>query len=372
MGQRARAVVPLVVGAGGLFAAGLTVELLVDPPGVLGPALAASEVVLLVGWVVTGLLRGSDRLGELGARAGTVERDGAELRLRFDGPEISSLRVTIASIGERVIALGIDLTAVGVVYLALARAFDYPAMDWVLLVVVGLALRHAYFVGFEALWHGATPGKRLMGLRAMASDGRALDIRSLVVRNVLRDAEIIGVILLCRLVGNASHDEALPEQWPLVVAVVAGVLIVPLLSKGRQRLGDLVADTVVIRMPKMPRIPEDTLLPPCTEVAFSREQLGIYGTKELRSLEELLDGLVAGNGDSYEVATEVAGVIAGRIGIDPAKVPDAERFLRSFYRAQRARLERDHLRGLGEDQPSGSNSSQATSMRPTACSKKAL
>lgn len=86
-----------------------------------------------------------------------------------------------------------------------------------LLVVV---LWLAYYAGTEAGW-GATLGKRLMGIRVVAEDGSPVDLGAAVVRNVLRVVDA----LLFYLVGS----------------------LVALASPRRQRLGDQLARTAVVR-----------------------------------------------------------------------------------------------------------------------------
>src|SRR4029450_12404864 len=57
----------------------------------------------------------------------------------------------------------------------------------VLLGVVGL--RWGYFLGFEWLWRGQTPGKRLAGVRVVRLDGTGIGLVEAAVRNVVRLVE---------------------------------------------------------------------------------------------------------------------------------------------------------------------------------------
>jgi len=78
----------------------------------------------------------------------------------------------------------------------------------------------AYWPVFELLWGGRTPGKRALGLRVVDGRGLPLDLRQSLVRNVAR---------------------------ALDVAPLGGVgLFTALLDGRRRRLGDLVADTLVV------------------------------------------------------------------------------------------------------------------------------
>jgi len=93
----------------------------------------------------------------------------------------------------------------------------------------------SYFVvstgyGILCEWHykGQTVGKRLMSVRVMDIQGLRLQFSQIVIRNLLR---FIDSLPVCYLVGGLSC----------------------LLSPKSQRLGDLAANTIVTREPKIPR-----------------------------------------------------------------------------------------------------------------------
>lgn len=125
-------------------------------------------------------------------------------------------------IGQRVIAFLIDyvlslIVAIGITLgLAVAGALASRAA-FVLTAFVILFLYHAVP---EGLW-GQTPGKRLLGIVVVGTDGSACGIKRALVRNLLRVVDGIG---------NYAVG-----------------LVVMLLTGRRQRVGDLVADTVVVR-----------------------------------------------------------------------------------------------------------------------------
>jgi len=83
-----------------------------------------------------------------------------------------------------------------------------------------------YFILFEWLWNGQTPGKRALGIRAIRDGGYSLDFSASLVRNLIRVAEAT-----------------------LGFYVVACVLAV--LSPENKRLGDLAAGTIVVRDQRM-------------------------------------------------------------------------------------------------------------------------
>lgn len=147
---------------------------------------------------------------------------------RLVTPEAVELRFPTASLGSRLLAAGIDLTIegllLGAVGLALlwSTGFGSATAGPVVVVVLVTAIAFGYPIGFETLWRGQTPGKRALGLRAVAADGSPLWFRHAVVR---------GLLLLVDLALTAG------------VAAVLSILF----TAHDQRLGDLAAGTLVVR-----------------------------------------------------------------------------------------------------------------------------
>lgn len=79
-----------------------------------------------------------------------------------------------------------------------------------------------YFLIFEALWSGQTPGKRSQGLRVMRVDGQPIGWLESALRNILRALDMLAGF------------------YPIG-------LVVMFLSPRSQRIGDYAAGTVVIR-----------------------------------------------------------------------------------------------------------------------------
>jgi uncharacterized RDD family membrane protein YckC len=79
-----------------------------------------------------------------------------------------------------------------------------------------------YFILFEWLWEGRTPGKRALGIRVVRDGGFPLDFTSAVIRNVIRIVEF-------------------------AFGFYAVSALVTLLSPQNRRLGDMAAGTIVVR-----------------------------------------------------------------------------------------------------------------------------
>ncbi len=165
-----------------------------------------------------------------------------EETLIIEMPERVSLAFSLASIGNRFLAVAIDHTiqflAIGVVtwfFLSLAGVglfegagifSELPKWSVALLIISIFLLLFGYFIAFEWAWNGQTPGKRLMKLRVIREDGRPITIWEAVTRNLLR----------------------LFDSAPGFVLPIYSVgLVFVFLNSRDQRVGDLFAGTVVIR-----------------------------------------------------------------------------------------------------------------------------
>jgi uncharacterized RDD family membrane protein YckC len=158
--------------------------------------------------------------------------------LTVETPENLLLRLPLAGFGPRFLALFIDSAISGFVcglvlfalIMLLVGIYSGTAPNdtglmivlIIAVIVVGLLLTSGYYIIFESIWQGQTPGKRVTGIRVIKRGGQPLEFRDILLRNLLR---IVDMIPTYYIVGLASF----------------------FMTKNQQRLGDLVADTVVVR-----------------------------------------------------------------------------------------------------------------------------
>ncbi len=113
------------------------------------------------------------------------------------------------------------------------------------LLIFHFALSWFYGAVFEALWNGQTPGKRLLRLRVVGVDGQPINAVQAVARNILRSADMMPSLMVSSII------EALPGLYLLAlidrhVWTFQLGLVVMALTPRYQRLGDLVAGTMVV------------------------------------------------------------------------------------------------------------------------------
>ncbi len=140
-------------------------------------------------------------------------------------PEHVQIRLEPAGLGSRFIALLIDLVIVIATSSLISRltwSLLPEAAAVVLRALLLLVLTWGYHVYFEVRHAGQSPGKRIMGIRVVDGRGLPLSFEQSFVRNVLRVLD------------------ALP------VGYAFGALVCQF-DGLRRRLGDVAADTLVVR-----------------------------------------------------------------------------------------------------------------------------
>jgi hypothetical protein len=143
-------------------------------------------------------------------------------------------------------------------------------------------------------------------------------------------------ILLQGSHGAVDWKELTAAAWLLFC------LAIPAINRDRMRGGDLIAGTMVISLPK--RVLSSDLVERTLRFTFTPAQLQAYGAFELQVLEELLRR--PQNPETMRVLDEVCDKICRKIGwSNPLPRQDVTAFLRDFYTAERAFLEREQLYG---------------------------
>jgi uncharacterized RDD family membrane protein YckC len=160
--------------------------------------------------------------------------------LKIRTPEGIEFALPLAGPISRMLAFLLDLLVVFTIctvakkILAPLGFFGKDFSDAVIIVVY-FAVSLVYMMVAEWLWRGQTVGKRLLRLRVVDGAGLRLEPSQVIVRNLMRLVD------------------GLPAFY-----LLGGITC--LVSRHRQRLGDLAAGTVVIRAPKLERPDLDQLL----------------------------------------------------------------------------------------------------------------
>lgn len=274
------------------------------------------------------------------------QADGRQVR-ELTTPEAVPLTVELATISERGGAFLIDVAFWNIaVFVIVTPIFFLVGGGMKATIIVGIMslvsflIRNLYFVYFELTWRGATPGKRIVGLRVVDRHGGPLLPSSIIARNLTREFEIFMPLVVLLSLGGVSQGQWGPwlsAAWLLVIGAI------PFLNRDRMRGGDLIAGTMVIAMLRQPLL--DDQAQDQFQYSFSHRELSAYGNYELQVLEEFLRSAKS-TGASNEILSQIGQRIRRKTGWKGEVPPEMEeRFLRDFYTAERAFLEREQLFG---------------------------
>lgn len=164
-----------------------------------------------------------------------------EERVHISTPDHVSLEFELAGPGSRFSAYVIDfifsvLLIIAIIFVAyltgallalrsLARASGgniSVSWVWAVLILIIFLINWGYYVFFEGLGKGSTPGKKRMGIRVIRQDGLPIGLREAALRNLVRAADMLP-----------------PPSY------ILGGLVMHFDPLGR-RLGDMVAGTYVV------------------------------------------------------------------------------------------------------------------------------
>ncbi len=239
-----------------------------------------------------------------------IAREPLDTTTAIETPEHVRFHYHLAGPTRRALAWLIDSLVRGALALVAVLLAIFAGMDrdgfgkastGVVLVVLFL-LEWGYYVFFESVWSGRTPGKRALSLRVVTQRGHPLTFRDSLLRNLLRAADF------------------LPAAYALGAAMMGR-------DARFRRLGDLVAGTLVIAEESRTVAAPLRLEPPPSkdELRWLPQRVPLSGD-ELEAVELFLRRLARLSfGRQRELADLVAPVFARRMGL--GRIHDSVRFL---------------------------------------------
>ncbi len=252
---------------------------------------------------------------EGGLRHGVPNYAPMDRTLDVRTPESIAFTYELAGIGSRFLAVAIDFAAqTGILLLivwglyALSRSLPASPAGHVsaeikfwsnvgvaVVIAIVFTVFFGYFILFEALWNGQTPGKRALGLRVVRDGGYPVDFTASLIRNLIRVGE-------------------------LAFGAYALAGISAMLSSENKRIGDIAAGTIVVRDGRMADGPS---------VIESLKMQPHYAATAYLSGEEraLVKRFLERRGDldrnrRSELAAQIAGRIRPRLPADLATLDD--------------------------------------------------
>ena len=208
-----------------------------------------------------------------------------------------SITQNVAGVGERILAYLIDgfiMAAYVFIAVLLLSGFDGAGgAEWVLISVILLPLL-LYFLLWESMWNGRTPGKAVVDLRVVKLDGSKPAFSNYLVRWLLRIVDI---------------------------TITSGsVAVVTILLNGRgQRLGDLAAGTTVISEKVRVGLDRTLLVTVPENYTPQYPQVTMLTDKDVQEIKNIYrDSLKTSN---YRVISTLSGKVSELLQVTPEEKP---------------------------------------------------
>jgi uncharacterized RDD family membrane protein YckC len=181
-------------------------------------------------------------------------------------PEYVEFNFVIAGLYSRFLAWLVDALIVSLFTIATLTVLSFalavfPGFLSALSFILYFLLDWGYAITLEVAWSGQTVGKRLLGLRVIQDSGVRVGFYQAALRNLARPLDRLPVLYL-----------------------VGGICA--LLSHSHQRLGDLLAGTLVIRERRL-KIPSSIARPP-TEAQLLQDLLFLSRVRRISAEEREL------------------------------------------------------------------------------------
>jgi len=261
-------------------------------------------------------------------------------QVTLETPEHIKLHFELAGVGSRFLAAALDSLLQALIILALAFGLGYargfytadPNSSVITAIIVAISsmlIIIAYYMVFEMLWGGQSPGKRLAGLVVVRDDGSPITFVDSAIRNIMR---VVDILLLFYTVGVISV--LVTKKCKRLGDIAAGTIVVKVreympsvLSEPDEEIaqvpvpGPAVADPLVQRA--MAHIPALTKQEIGTVTRFMERRLELEAESRRRLAERIRDGL------SHKFPA-----------LQPAETPSAEVFLELIHQAYLLREQR--------------------------------
>jgi uncharacterized RDD family membrane protein YckC len=258
-------------------------------------------------------------------------------RIEFETPENVQVSYEVAGLGSRCIAwiidsiiLGMGIFVLVIVVLAMSSfseqivkdlghsveksqrggQLDLPFYLYAIIVLVSGFSNLLYYGLSELLMRGQTIGKRQVNLRVVKANGFALDGSSLFLRNVFRVIDHI------------------PVLW-----------VVPFVSQRSQRLGDMIAGTLVVKdaTSKIGTLREMLLNRPADDLTFQFSGVALQRLRvsDFEAVEKFLERSASLKVEERDKLLHAfSEPLAKRLEVEPPDAPQRMRFLQDLLTAE--------------------------------------
>ena len=262
-------------------------------------------------------------------------------RYTIDTPENIEFAYDIAGIGSRFLAAIIDTLLIGmaqvVIFLLIGltistldlRSNATGSVVLALGTLLAFVILWGYYIAFELLWNGQSPGKRAIGLRVVREGGRPITFLGSAIRNLIRIADF------------------LPAFYGIGVVVM-------FIDRRARRLGDLAGGTLVVKERQgvtLDSLVRGSVAAPAPSPAGALPEPALPGIELVNEQDyTLIQEFLRRRGElgrdaRLRLGAQLAGGLQSRMGLPPGG--DAESFLQAVAGDYQLLRRRQQAEGRG-------------------------
>lgn len=259
-------------------------------------------------------------------------------RVIIETPEHVQFSYELAGLGSRFLALVLDtlIQGAGLLVVLILLGAANQLLNWTLpdlgqaaglpitmgIVVFSMTLLIlAYFIVFELIWNGQTPGKRIGGMRVIRAGGGSIGFAASAIRNILRLVDSLPIFYLTG--GTFAF-----------------------FTRASQRIGDLAAGTIVVKerlweypgedeAAELGEEPDDLAEAGDPAVRRARGYVSSLTSEQIETVRRFIERRSELSADMRsQLATRIAATLREQFpGLTLAEGEDPERLLEIVYQA---------------------------------------
>lgn len=177
----------------------------------------------------------------------------------------------------------------------------------------------SYHLICEITMNGQSFGKKITGIRVVNENGGQPSIGQFVIRWIIRTSDLTAVVIIIIILSSGGEEAVWQIGIPLALFVTDIILVNA--SKKNQRLGDMLAHTLLIRTSEKHSLKDTVFLNIADNYIPSFPQVMQLSDRDINSLKGILD--TARRRNDFNLAEMASNKIRGHLKIETPLAPVA-------------------------------------------------
>ncbi len=236
------------------------------------------------------------------------------------------IEFTAPSFGRRLLSWMVDMIVL-IIYVIVAFRFyawvlgnmsyseNNAVAEWALRMVLFLPFI-LYHVVLEATMNGQSIGKKIVGIKVVSENGGRPSLGQLIIRWAIRTGDYMLIMILAVIITLGNNGVQLGTEMWTAVTLAFLLLVVDLIlvnTRKQQRLGDILAHTVLIDTKNSSKITDTVFLEVSNEYVPQFPQIMRLSDRDMNSLKGIIDA--ARKHNDYNMAFTAAEKIKAHLNI---------------------------------------------------------